>query len=52
MRRLWMSRSLRITTVDLIVRGEGEQPCSKSPETLGEPSKLHDIKGITFKENN
>jgi radical SAM superfamily enzyme YgiQ (UPF0313 family) len=40
------------STVDLIVRGEGEQTLLEIAQNLGEHSKLHDIKGITYKENN
>jgi len=39
------------TAVDLIVRGEGEQTLLEIAQTLGDKNKLHDIKGITFKEN-
>ncbi|MGD0450172.1 MAG: radical SAM protein [Candidatus Bathyarchaeia archaeon] len=39
------------SAVDLIVRGEGEQTLLEIAQNLCENSKLHDIQGITYKEN-
>jgi anaerobic magnesium-protoporphyrin IX monomethyl ester cyclase len=39
------------SSVDIIVRGEGEQTLLEIAQTLGDQTKLHEIKGITFKEN-
>jgi radical SAM superfamily enzyme YgiQ (UPF0313 family) len=37
-------------SVDLIVRGEGEETLLEIAQSIGDRKKLHDIKGITFKE--